>query len=109
MRLAVLFFVFVMAASPALAFEDPFAAYEAGMYKEVRPSNPNFFSTYYKNKIKKVFREFEEDEDKLLIDASSTVKGHRSVNIASPVIHPDSKVKQVYINNEMQSDIYVKY
>ena len=109
MRPAVLFFVLVMAASPAFAFEDPFATYEAGMYDEVRPSNPNFFSTYYKNKIKKVFREFEEDEDKLLIDASSTVKGSRSVNIASPVIHPDSRVKQVYINNEMQSDIYVKY
>lgn len=96
---------------PALSFEDPYADYEAGMYDDVHPANDQFYSVYYQNKIKKAFREMEKKEEALLIHTTGSQYSkdkNGSVYIASPIIHPDSDVKEIYIKNEMKNDVYVK-
>lgn len=99
-------------AVPSVAQENPFATYESGMYDELHPSNKVFYSVYYQSRIKKAFREMEKEEEALLIDttqASATTDKNGSVYIASPIIHPNSKVREVYIKNDINSDVYVKH
>lgn len=110
MRILVFLFM-ALIAIPCFAFDDPYAEYEAGLYDDVHPTNDQFYSVYYQNKIKKAFRDMEKKEEALLIDASNAqykTGKDGSIYVASPIIHPDSGVKEVYIKNEMNNDIYVK-
>lgn len=79
-------------------------------YAEVRPSNDTFYSTYYDNKIKKAFRTLQNDKDTILVDQTNTSSTASSTHIASPLIHDDSSVKNVYIKNDMKNaKVYIKH
>ena len=79
-------------------------------YGEVNPSNDTFYKTYYSNKIKKAFRTLQDDENTLLINQTHQQNTVHSTHIASPLIHKDSNVKNVYINNDMKNTkVYVHH
>lgn len=92
------------------AAEDLFSGYESRLYDEVNPSNNTFYKTYYTNKIKKAFRTLQDDENTLLINQTHQENTAQSTHIASPLIHSDSKVRNVYINNDMKNTkVYIHH
>jgi hypothetical protein len=87
---------------------NPYAAYSNGLYSEASPGNSSFYNIYYRNKMEMMLNKIKKDESSLFYNFDSEKDDLDTVNLSSPVIHPDSHVKNVFIHNNIRGDVHVR-
>jgi type II restriction/modification system DNA methylase subunit YeeA len=108
--IAALFMLVCAKISFAEEFENQGYNYSSGLYEPSAYDNGDFYRVYYKNKINMIFNDLEKHKNKnaMFMKFDSEGDDVDTVNIVSPVVHPNSRVKTIMINNKINGDVSVR-